>query len=554
MVLRVPVYERQISRITPDVSTPQSLQPPEAAFGKDVAEATQRLGETGQKIAGLMVQRAQERQKELMVRDNLNKDTAFGQIMLDYQYNDELDDKGRPKGLLNRKLEQAHGITKEFTQTYSKLRKQLLDSVPDVEQQNALARMLDTRFETIQNRIITHERQQTDESIELSHESNLALQESEAAQIQDSPSLSVAIDKAVATQENLNRFMGYDPETAKVKNGETATKIVKSSISSLILSNPPAALKLLNDMKNKIPADKYTELQKKTETEAIDYDIQRDTSTDPEQSFVYKQLQLEDKGYYNFLSADARTEALERSQLKIGRNRRMSDYLLNKNQNQNEAKMLVDWVDGKLDIGVVKNGLLNNDIHLPFGERMLKKFYSLPPEHTDYRVYNQIRELQNSDIPPEEINRLVIENSEKLNPFDMKDLINKTYSEQDKTRKEKMRYNSSALKIWANKNLYSAQEGEDLSGDIVYDFYQRVDKENAQGKRIDEVAQEIIKDAIKKEHPQTTLMEDVPNFIASRNKIKKTYERESKLKAKGKPIQKPGNIVTGSSGINFDDL
>lgn len=552
--MKIPIYERQISRITPEVSTPHPLRPPAAAFGTETAEALQNLGETGQKIAGLMVQRAQERQKELMLRDNMNKDTAFGQALLSIQYDDKLDENGKPKGLLNRKLEQAEGATQEFNQLYSKLRKQLLESTPDIEQQNALARMLEARKETVQIRIANHERQETDKSIESVHKSNLKLQEDEAAHLQDSQSLSAAIDKAVATQENLNQFMGYDPDTAKVNNGEAASKIIKSAIDSQILSNPPNALKLLNDVKDRMPANEYAKLRKESEEKFIDYDIQRDASIDTAQSFVYQQLQLGGKGYYSFLSANARTKALEESQLKIGRNRRYSDYMITKNQDQNERQMLVDWVNGNLDIGVVKNGLLNNGIRLPFGERMLKKFYSPLPERSDYMIYNQIRQLQTSDTQPEKINELIIENSEKLNPSDIKDLINKTYSEQDKTQKEKIGYNSLALKNWANKNFFSAPEGEDLSGDVVYDFYQRVNKENAQGARIDEIAQEVIKDAIKKEHPQTALIADVPNFIATRNKVKKTYERESKLKARNKPIQKPSNVITGGSGISFDDL
>jgi hypothetical protein len=269
MGIRVPEYTRKVETVVPNLSAPRMLRPPEEAFGVDSARALQNLGNVGQKIAGLMVQRAQERQKELMVRDNLNKDTAFGQIMLDCQYSNDLDDNGMPKGLLNRKLEQAHGITQEFNQTYSKLRKQLLDSVPDVEQQNTLARMFDVRFETIQNRVANHERQQIDESIRLSHGSSLTLQANEAAQIQDSPSLSAAIDKAVATQENLNQFMGYDPETAKVKNGEAAIRIVKSAVlSAQDNAGLLPAQKLLNDVKDKIPQSQFDDLSKEIEINA----------------------------------------------------------------------------------------------------------------------------------------------------------------------------------------------------------------------------------------------------------------------------------------------
>ncbi|MFA5350256.1 MAG: hypothetical protein WC357_02860 [Candidatus Omnitrophota bacterium] len=262
--MKIPTYERQTSRITPEVSTPHPLRPPAAAFGTESAEALQNLGEAGQKIASLMTQRAQERQKELMLRDNMNKDTAFGQMLFDIQYNDKTDENGRPKGLLNRKLEQAQGITEEFNQTYFKLRKQILESTPDIEQQNVLAKMIDSRFETVQNRIANHERQETDKSIGLAHKSSLDLQENEAAQIRDNSSLSAAIDKAVATQESFNRFMGYDPDTAKVNNGEAATKIVKSSILSTLKTtgNLTQAQALLDSVKDRLPGnEKYNEIK-----------------------------------------------------------------------------------------------------------------------------------------------------------------------------------------------------------------------------------------------------------------------------------------------------
>ncbi|MDD5476877.1 MAG: hypothetical protein PHG87_01495 [Candidatus Omnitrophica bacterium] len=269
MSIKVVPYERQINRVTPSISAPQELRPPPGAFGTDVAEATTKLGETGMKIASLIIQRAQERQKELMVRDNLNKDTAFGQTMMDVQYNNELDDSGKPKGLLNRKLEQVHGITQEFNQTYYTMRKQLLDGVKDPEQQDALAKMLDSRFESIQSRVANHERQQTDESIKVAHESSQVLQENDAAQLRDTPSLINAIGKAVVFNDDYNRFMGYDENTAQVKNGEVATKIVKSAVLATFNTNGLLpAQRLLNDVQDRIPKSAFDDLSKQIEIDA----------------------------------------------------------------------------------------------------------------------------------------------------------------------------------------------------------------------------------------------------------------------------------------------
>ncbi|MEI6831314.1 MAG: hypothetical protein WCK61_01255 [Candidatus Omnitrophota bacterium] len=269
MSIKVQTYQSQVQRVVPSVSTLQPLRPPEAAFGGGVAEALQNLGETGQKIAGLMVQRGQERQKELMVRDNQNRDTAAGQILQDYQTSNELDVNGRPKGLLNRKLEQAQGISTEFAQTYYKLRKKFLDGVKDPGQQDALAKMLDSRFEPIQNRVINHERQQTDESIKVAHESSQILQENDAAQLRDSSSLINAIGKAIVFNEDYNKFMGYDKNTAQVKNGEAATKIVKSAVLSTFNTNGLLhAQRLLNDVQDWIPKSAFDDLSKQIEIDA----------------------------------------------------------------------------------------------------------------------------------------------------------------------------------------------------------------------------------------------------------------------------------------------
>jgi len=98
----------------------------------------------------------------------------------------------------------------------------------------------------------------------LSHKSSLDLQEGEAAQIQDAPTLLTAIDKAIGTQENLNRFMGYDPETAKVSNAEAASRIVKSAVLSTLKTtgNLTQAQALLDSAKDKLLGDeKYNEIK-----------------------------------------------------------------------------------------------------------------------------------------------------------------------------------------------------------------------------------------------------------------------------------------------------
>jgi len=367
MGIRVPEYTRKVETVVPNLSTPRLLRPPEEAFGVDSARALQNLGNVGQKIASLMVQRAQERQKELMVRDNLNKDTAFGQIMLDCQYSNDLDDNGRPKGLLNRKLEQAHGITQEFNQTYSKLRKQLLDGVKDPGQQNGLAEMLDSRFESIQSRVANHERQQTDESIKVAHESNQALQENDAAQLRDGTSLINAIGKAVVINDDYNRFMGYDENTAQVKNGEVATKIAKSAVISTLNTNGLLpAQRLLNDVKDRIPKSAFDDLSKQIEIDA---------------------KQTTERARFQAMVA----------------------------QDQTESGLIDKYFKGELSRDEVKQLHFNNKISDGFAKTMINNLNSLERINakTNSKTFNKIAEdiLDSSNKPEDIRNNLLAKNA-----------------------------------------------------------------------------------------------------------------------------------------------
>jgi len=513
MAMIVPKYERQISRVSPSVSTPQELPPPEAAFGGEKAKALQNLGETGQKIAGLMVQRAQERQTELMVRDNQNKDTAFGQIMLDYQYNNGLDDNGRPKGLLNRKLEQADGITQEFNQTYLKLRKQLLDSIPDVEQKDALARMLDARFETIQNRIVTHERQQIDESFKLSHESSLTLQETEAAQLQDSASLSMAIDKAVGTQENLNRFMGYDPETAKVKNNEAVTKIAKSAFKSAVINSIDLSQtkSFLNGIKDKISQSVYNEISE---------DIEK---TQKQNAEKIKRIQAEN---------------VQLTKLAV---------------DKAEDDLVVKKINNQLTEVDVREALSQGAIRPKFADSLSKSLISLKTvdAKTDPATYSDMVDLilspnrKASEVREKLLNAY---NEGGLSETDFKQLyktriipsqtgqhfsIAEEYSDEMAKANEPPRLGFIRTAVEMLKTfgqVANAANPLTITAPLIKQLFNRIEAGNTPDNGIQEVAKELVKEKIKSDNPIVGFLDDVPNAIATKGAIKHAYPGSTKLK------------------------
>lgn len=50
---------------------------------------------------------------------------------------------------------------------------------------------------------------------------------------------------------------------------------------------------------------------------------------------------------------------------------------------------------------------------------------------------------------------------------------------------------------------------------MISDFYSRVDKENAQGQRIDEIAREVMSDYTKKDIPEISRLEDLPHVVVN---------------------------------------
>jgi hypothetical protein len=344
----------------------------------------------------------------------------------------------------------------------------------------------------------------------------------------------------VAMDNTKNEYISSVNPQAKRNALLKRDQLLKDMVAGGYLSREDAA-------KQKIESDGEWPLAQ------VESDITREMATTLDDSYIYNQLKAGSKGVYSELPAEERTKALEKIQQKIRSNKIRFEFELNQYQDTNEVQMLVDKIDGKLTEENIKDTLLNQGVRRAFGERMLKDFYKDHPVKTDIKTYNSIRELQNSNASPSEINQKIIERTDKLSAEDQKALINKTFTEQDKKRKMQLAYNSSALKIWAGKNIgFDIQKDSLTANDVVYDFFQRVDKENAQGKRIDEIATEVVKDAIKQHNPSTALLEDTPHFIADRNQIRKVFEKESKLKGKKVQVVPLGTIAKDKILVGYD--
>ncbi|MFA5499492.1 MAG: hypothetical protein WC404_00255 [Candidatus Omnitrophota bacterium] len=287
-------------------------------------------------------------------------------------------------------------------------------------------------------------------------------------------------------------------------------------------------------------------LNKEWNEQHVDYDV----SNNPE--WALQELQKGEQGFYRGISPDVRAKGASDAKAKIRKNQILFQFQDNQDKDKNEAQMLIDSIDGKLSKDQIKNSLITGGIRRPFAEKMFKQVLADPNPKTNNETYIKVRAMELNNAPVSEITQTILDNNDKLSNEDKRRLIDHAFSKADIKEKDKISYNAAALRIWSVKNLGDFTKGKDLSADVVYEFHRRVDQEKAQGNRVDEIAQEVIKDKIKEYYPSTAVMSDVPNFIAEKNSIKKIYEKNSKLKGKA-PSPGP-SVITGGSGIDFDDL
>ena len=107
--MKVPQYTRQNESLAvPSLSSPQIPTAPQEAFGGSKFQALERMGDAGQKIAGLLKERQIKRQKEEADALNESLNTEFRLSQQDRLFSEEIEDIdidgrtiSRPKGLLN---------------------------------------------------------------------------------------------------------------------------------------------------------------------------------------------------------------------------------------------------------------------------------------------------------------------------------------------------------------------------------------------------------------------------------------------------------------------
>jgi len=367
--MKVPTYQRKVGLEVPKTQAPRMPQVTiprtvPAAFGADVARATQALGEVGLKIAGHLQQMAIDKQD----REEKRKENDFMQDWQNRLTNQEEEtvqingqDITRPKGLLLRQLDQAEGVTLDANSAYQEMRGQYLEGLSQY-QVDKLEPFIDRHFLTIQGRVVTHEANQLDANDKQATESNLALRNQEASLIRDPEQLSAAIDDAVTSASTYNSK--FDPATQKILNQEIAKNMAGSAIISTIerTGNYGMARTMLDSIKTKIPDSVYNTINDEIAERAINIAISEDMSLSQEDSEVMTELKKGEKGRFSFLSTTDRIAAIKESQERINRNKKVAKLNLADTFNTSELDFANKIINGETTVNDVNQAELLGDI------------------------------------------------------------------------------------------------------------------------------------------------------------------------------------------------
>lgn len=263
---KVPTIQPSINTQGVNIPNPVQSRPVEEAFGGSVDAANERLGQTITSAANvgmravIAVKQRQDEQKLLDVQTRFQKDLQNTLL------NPETDDKGMPKGYLNRELKQAKGSTVQFDQDSQKYFQTYLSAFEDPEQRLQMQKVMETHLGSAREQVIRNEGAQGRLDFTNSLKSNIDTNIAAAAGINDPVALAnavrVAQASAVGGYQHLGMGDSNSPEVHAALD-EIAGKMVSQSVTALLDVDPLKARSVYEANKELIPANYRADLDAK---------------------------------------------------------------------------------------------------------------------------------------------------------------------------------------------------------------------------------------------------------------------------------------------------
>lgn len=260
---RVPILEPRVGVTTPNVPAPVATPaPPEEAFGGGVQQATGNLGKSIANIGTVLSDHVVTMEKRESERIALENQTA---MQAEYQQalNDPTtDENGVPKGFLNRSLSQANGATVQFDEIATKIAQKYaaMPVAPYLKNQTMAA--IQSHANAARERVINHEADQrtkaATEALATYETSNVEA----AGGVTNPAELAPLIKAAQLNTASMMQRQGHDAATIELKTKDLAGSMVKSSVMSILETNPARAAQVLDAMKGQMLPSDYVATKK----------------------------------------------------------------------------------------------------------------------------------------------------------------------------------------------------------------------------------------------------------------------------------------------------
>lgn len=264
--MQVPTYERQV--------THRAVRPNPEAFGVGVAQAGQQAAQMTSGIGQLMQKRATEIQQEKDTQQVLEAETQMRKEINDLLHSQEMDENGRPVGILQRTLANADGATKDFDEKIEQVRQKYSGMFTKSDNQtNQFNQLYKNAYDSNLNMVVRHEAAQGRESRVKTLNDGILQKISDSAKNPDSLIDNAAIIKAEI--EIIGDQLGWNEPTRKKYQRESLGKATAETVKILIDNNNiDKAKELFSEIKGELSGNDAGNIKKAIDSKAklIEFD------------------------------------------------------------------------------------------------------------------------------------------------------------------------------------------------------------------------------------------------------------------------------------------
>lgn len=252
--MQVPIYQRQAQL--------QPINPNQDAFGVNVAQARQEMGQQISNIGQLMQKRATELQEQKDTQKVLEAETQMRKELDSVLYSQDTDENGRPIGIMNRTLANASGVTNDFNEKIEQIRQKYSRMLPGENQQIQFQQLYKSMHNSTQNMVVRHEAQQGRASREQTTQDNINQKIKDAER--NPYSLVDTIANINAIVKVTGDYNGDTPDSIKLNQQSFSGAAALKAFESIFRKEDYKGAQALYDkVKEQLPGDVSDTIQSK---------------------------------------------------------------------------------------------------------------------------------------------------------------------------------------------------------------------------------------------------------------------------------------------------